>query len=92
MKKILVIALFLLVGCATGIGKDAYMERARVFDKSQYGNEYTDHYQGCYLGFMYYLIQTCRPMVPEDGAGSNHPYWQCAADALTEMEECLNEL
>ena len=92
MKKILVIALMLLAGCASGISQSAYMDRAKSFDKSQEGLEYSNEYQGCYMGFMAYLIENCRPLVPEDGAGENHPYWQCAADALTQMEECLNEL
>ena len=85
MKKWFIVLLLLLTGCATaGISRDAYMERAREYDIGQFGNERTPAYQYCYTDFMAYLLKECQQYVGKQS------YWDCASEALDEMEQCTN--
>jgi hypothetical protein len=97
VKKILITLLLMVASCAftPGVIRDAYMERASEYDKTQYGNEYTREYQLCYAAFMAHLYRECAPLVDGDSASNsreNQSYWQCANDALDKMELCTDGL
>ena len=64
-----------------------YMERAYLYDASKRGTEHTKEYQRCYMGFMKYLWEECKGYV--DNRDFDR-YWDCAWDALDEMEECTD--